>query len=65
MLFKIITLTVSSSLILLVNHSFKPAYAADCEVHLSRPGAAKAKEMAKKRKALKELEKLEELKELN
>ena len=62
MLFKIITLTVTSSLILLVNNSFKPTYAADCEVHLSRPGAAKAKEMAKKRKALKELEKLEELK---
>ena len=50
MLFKIITLTVSSSLILLFNHSFKPAYAADCEAHLSRPGAAKAKEMAKKGK---------------
>ena len=61
MLFKIITLTVTSSLILLANNSFKPTYAADCEVHLSRPGAAKAKEMAKKRKALKELEKLEEL----
>ena len=61
MLFKIITLTVSSSLILLVNHNFKPAYAADCEQHLSRPGATKAKEMFKKRKALKELKKLEEL----
>ena len=61
MLLKIITLTVTSSLILLVNNSFKPTYAADCEVHLSRPGAAKAKEMAKKRKALKELEKIEEL----
>ena len=61
MLFKIITLTVTSSLILLGNNSIKPTYAADCEAHLSRPGAAKAKEMAKKRKALKELEKLEEL----
>ena len=61
MLFKIITLTVSTSLLVLVNDSFKPAYAADCEAHLSRPGAAKAKEMAKKRKALKELEKLEDL----
>ena len=61
MLFKIVSITVSSSLILLVNHGFKSAYAADCEAHLSRPGAAKAKEMAKKRKALKELEKLEEL----
>ena len=61
MLIKIITLTVTSSLILLVNNSSKPTYAADCEAHLSRPGAAKAKEMAKKRKALKDLEKFEEL----
>ncbi len=60
MLFKIISLTVSTSLILLVNNNFRPAHAADCEAHLSRPGATKAKEMAKKRKALKELEKLEE-----
>lgn len=59
MLPKIIAFTVSSSLILFVNHSFRPAYAADCEVHLSRPGASKAKEMAKKRKALKKLEKIE------
>ena len=44
-----------------MKNSFKPTYAADCEAHLSRPGAAKAKEIVKKRKALKELEKLEEL----
>ena len=61
MLFKIITLTVSSCLILLVNHSFKPAYAADCEAHLSRPGANRAKEIFRKKRAMKELEKLEEL----
>ena len=57
MLFKIITLTVSSSLLLLFNNNIKPAHAADCEAHLSRPGATKAKEMAKKMKALIELEK--------
>jgi len=35
-------------LILIVNHSFKIAYAADCEAYLSRPGTAKVNEMAKK-----------------
>ena len=61
MLFKIISLTISYSLLLFVNHSFKPAYAADCEAHLSRPGANRAKEMFRKKRAMKQLEKLEEL----
>ena len=60
MLFKIFTVTISFFVIMFVNNSYKPAYSADCEAHLSRPGASKAKEMAKRRKALKELEKIEE-----
>tara|TARA_Y100000589_G_scaffold57420_1_gene47769 strand:+ start:1158 stop:1346 length:189 start_codon:yes stop_codon:yes gene_type:complete len=57
---KIIILTISSSFLL--SHNSKPAYAADCENHLSRPGANRAKEMARKRKSLKKFEDLEELK---
>ncbi len=63
MLIKVISLTFSYSLLLLVNNSFKPAYAADCETHLSRPGANRAKEIFRKKRAMKELEKLEELSE--
>ena len=61
MLIKIISLAFSYSLLLFVNNSFKPAYAADCQAHLSRPGANRAKEMFRKKRAIKELEKLEEL----
>ena len=61
MLIKIISLAFSYSLLLFVNNSFKPAYAADCEAHLSRPGADRAKKMFRKKRAMKELEKLEEL----
>ena len=61
MLIKIISLTFSYSLLLLVNKSFKPAYAADCEAHLSRPGANRAKEIFREKRAMKKLEKLEEL----
>ena len=61
MLIKIISLTISYSLLLFVNQSFKPAYAADCEAHLSRPGANRAKEMFIKKRAIKKLEKLDEL----
>ena len=43
------------------NSNFKPDHAADCEAHLSRSGATKAKDIAKKRKALKQLEKTEKL----
>ena len=60
MLIKIILLA-SSSLLLFVNNSSKPAYAADCEAHLSRPGANRAKEIFRKKRDMKELEKLEEL----
>ena len=60
MLIKIILLA-SSSLLLFVNNSSKPAHAADCEAHLSRPGANRAKEIFRKKRAMKELEKLEEL----
>ena len=63
MLIKIISLAFSSTLLLFVNNSFKPAYAADCEAHLSRPGANKAKEIFRKKRAMKELEKLEELRQ--
>ena len=61
MFIKFISLTISYSLLLIVNHSFKPAYAADCEVHLSRPGANRAKELFRKKRAIKKLENLEEL----
>ena len=61
MLTKIISLTISYSLLLFVNQSFKPAYAADCEAHLSRPGANRAKELFRKKRAMKKLENLEEL----
>ena len=61
MLIKIISLAFSYSLLLFVNNSFKPAYAADCEVHLSRPGSNRAKEVFRKKRAMKKLEKLEEL----
>ena len=61
MLLKFISLTISYSLLLFVNHSYKPAYAADCETHLSRPGANKAKKLFRKKKAMKKLENLEEL----
>ena len=61
MLIKITSLTISYSLLLFVNHSFKPAYASDCEAHLSRPGANRAKEMFRKKRAMKKLEKLDEL----
>ena len=60
MLIKIISLAFSYSLLLFVNNSFKPAYAADCEAHLSRPGANRAKEIFRKKRAMNELEKLEE-----
>ena len=60
MLIKIILLA-SSSLLLFVNNSSKQAYAADCEAHLSRLGANRAKEIFRKKRAMKELEKLEEL----
>ena len=59
MLIKIISLAFSYSLLLFVNNSFKPAYAADCEAHLSRPGANRAKEIFRKKSSIKELEKLE------
>ena len=64
MLFKkFFKLIISSTLLFLVNQSFKPAYAADCGGdHLSRPGADKAKALAKQRKSLKNLEKVKELK---
>ena len=52
MFIKIISLTISYSLLLFLNNSFKPTYAADCEAHLSRPGANRAKEMAKKKRAI-------------
>ena len=61
MLIKIISLAFSSSLLLFANNSFKPVYAADCEAHLSRPGANRAKEIFRKKRAKKELDKLEEL----
>ena len=61
MLLKIISLTFSYSLLFFVNNSFKPTYASDCEAHLSRPGANRAKEIFRKKRAMKELEKLEEL----
>ena len=61
MIIKIISLAFSSSLLLLINNSFKPAYAADCEAHLSRPGANRAKEIFRKKSSIKELEKLEKL----
>ena len=61
MLIKITSLTISYSLLLFVNHSFYPAYAADCEAHLSMPGANRAKEIFRKKRAIKKLEKLEEL----
>ena len=54
MLIKIISLAFSSTLLLFVNNSFKPAYAADCEAHLSRPGANRAKEIFRKKRAMKE-----------
>jgi len=50
-------------LLLFVNQSFKSAYAADCETHLSRPGANRAKELFRKKKAMKKLENLEELRQ--
>ena len=52
MFIKIISLTISYSLLLFLNNSFKPTYAADCEAHLSRPGANRAKEMAKKKRTI-------------
>ena len=61
MLIKIISLTFSYSLLLFLDNSFKQAYAADCEAHLSRPGANRAKEMFRKKRAMKKLEKLDEL----
>ena len=61
MLIKITSLTISYFLLLCVNHSFKPAYASDCEAHLSRPGANRAKEMFRKKRAMKKLEKIDEL----
>ena len=61
MLIKIISLTISYSLLLFVYNSFNPAYAADCEVHLSRPGANRAKELFRKKRAMKKLKNLEEL----
>ena len=61
MLIKIISLTISYSLLLFVNNSFKPTYAADCEAHLSRPGSNRAKEIFRKKRTMKKLEKLEEL----
>ena len=64
MLIKITSLAISYSLLLFVNHSFKPAYAADCEEHLSRLGANRAKEMFRKKRAMKKLEKLDELSQI-
>ena len=61
MLIKIISLTISYSLLLFVNHCFKPAYAADCESHLSRPGANRAKELFRKKRTMNKLENFEEL----
>ena len=61
MLIKIISLTISYSLLLFVNHNSKPAYAADCEAHLSRPGANRAKELFRRKRAMKKLENLEKL----
>ena len=61
MLIKIISLTISYSLLLFVNQSFKPAYAADCDAYLSRPGANRAKELFRKKRAMKKLEKPQEL----
>ena len=61
MLIKFISLTISYSLLLFVNHSFKPAYAADCEAHLLRPGANRAKELFRKKRSMKKLENLEKL----
>ena len=61
MLIKIISLAFSYSLLLFVNNSFKPAYPADCEAHLSRPGAYRAKEMFRKKRAMKQLENTKEL----
>ena len=61
MLIKITSLTISYFLLLCVNHSFKPAYASDCEAHLSRPGANRAKEMFRKKRALKKLKRTAEL----
>ena len=61
MLIKIISLTISYSLLLFVNHSFKQAYAADCESHLSRPGANRAKELFRKKRTMNKLENFEEL----
>ena len=62
MLIKTITLIVSSFLILFGNLSLTSVIAADCEEHLSRPGANRAKEMARKRKAMKKLDKQEQIK---
>ena len=61
MLIKIISLAISYALLLFVNHSFKPAYAADCESHLSRPGANRAKELFRKKRTMNKLENFEEL----
>ena len=61
MLIKIILLTFSYSLLLFVDNSFQPAYAADCEAHLSMPWSYRAKEMFIKKRAMKRLEKLGEL----
>ena len=61
MLIKITSLTISYTLLLFVNHSFKPAYAADYEAYLSRPWANRAKELFRKKRAMKKLENLEEL----
>ena len=61
MLIKIILLTFSYSLLLFVDNSFQPAYAADCEAHLSRPRVNRVKELFRKKREMKKLENLEEL----
>ena len=57
MLIKITSLTISYSLLFFVNHSFKPAYAADCEAYLSRPVAKRVKEMFRWKKSHEEIRK--------
>mgnify|MGYP001250635687 CR=1 FL=1 len=62
MLIKIISPLFSYSLLIFVNHSFKPAYTSDCEEHLSRRAAIRVKEMFRKKRAIKKLEKLSQKK---
>ena len=56
MLKKFIKLSLLFSIFPFANSSFIPVQTADCEEHLSRPGANKAKEMARQRKAKRNLE---------